>query len=147
MLLGVLGQSGWIGGDRFAPEENPSDHPQVLVTFDVQWGEIVETGEVYDDTGQPKMQLLCTDRELRITISIDGDQQVMRQYVSDIDTPCLFRHSQAVPQGSELRMIVEETEVYGWKMCQISVNNHLALPNGWAISPNEAPCEVWAVAL
>lgn len=156
LLAGVwfAADRGWIG-DNPPGEEEQTEQERVRVTWQLWWGYIPETGEVYEDTGKPKSSLECDERDLTITSFVDGEPTVHDQYESDAEVTerCTWRWHQAVPQGSELRLLVEEGSPGGtpiderWKMCQIDVDGHMALPNGWAIAPQGSDCEVWAVAL
>src|SRR5690554_1969505 len=154
ILVGYGGARGWWGTGP-DPSEEDTDQERVQVTWTVLWGQMRLTGEVYEDTGKPKRDLLCDERDLTITTYVDGEPAVHDQYDSDAgdDERCTWRWHQAVPKGSELRLLVEEGSPGGtpvnerWKMCQINVDGHMALPNGWATAPQGSDCEVWGVAL
>lgn len=143
VILAVIGSI--MGGED--SQIHPDREDQVLATFEVWWGEIIDTGDTYEDSGNPINRLECHDRELEIVIYVDGEEEVMQQHASDSETPCVFRHHRAVARGAQLRMTVREVEVYGWKMATIHVEGHMALPNGMAVSPDDRPIEVWGLAL
>lgn len=155
-VITIVGANeGWWGGEP-DPTEEDTDQEREQVTWQVWWGQIVDTGEVYEDTGKPKGDFRCDERDLTITTYVDGEPAVHDQYDSDADReaePCTWRWHQAVPRGSELRLLVEEGSPGGtpvnerWKMCQIDVNEYMVLPNGWATAPQGSDCEVWGVAL
>lgn len=154
ILVGYGSVHEWWG-PGLDPSEEDTDQERVRVTWQVWWGRIPETGEVYEDTGKPKSTLECDERDLTITSFVDGEPTVHDQYDSDAEVTerCTWRWHQAVPRGSELRLLVEEGSPGGtpiserWKMCRIDVDGHMALPNGLAIAPQGSDCEVWGVAL
>jgi len=156
LILVVYGSAHEWWGIRPDPSEEDTDQERVQVTWTVLWGQMRPTGEVYEDTGKPKHDFLCDERDLTITTFVDGEPAVHDQYASDADLekePCTWRWHQAVSRGSELRLLVEEGSPGGtpvgerWKMCRVDVDGHMALPNGLAIAPQGSDCEVWGVAL
>src|SRR5690554_5711645 len=64
ILVGYGGARGWWGTGP-DPSEEDTDQERVQVTWTVLWGQMRLTGEVYEDTGKPKRDLLCDERDLR----------------------------------------------------------------------------------
>lgn len=155
VIVMVGANEGWWGGEP-DPTEEDTDQERSEITWQLWWHQTVPTGEFYSDTGKPKYEMRCDERDLTITTFVDGESTVHDQYDSDAnleEEPCTWRWHQVVPKGSELRLLVEEGSPGGtpvderWKMCQIDVDGHMALPNGWATAPHGSDCEVWGVAL
>lgn len=145
--IGFASSQGWFSGGPDPDTDPGSDAPKKLVTFEAVWGQIRDTGEVYEDTGKPVERLECDDREVNLTAFVDGEAQILDPMGEDALEPCVVRYSVAVIEGSELRLLFEEVGAGGWKLCVIYVENRIALPNGWAVQTAGGDCEVWGLAL
>lgn len=149
LIIGAVGfasSQGWFGG-RQSPEEERTEQERERVTWEVIWGQVIDTGETYEDTGKPRRRFECDpDRVLDIRTYVDGEETRRFQDETDHDPDqegrCMWRFHEVVPRGSELRMVVTSE---GYMMCQIRVNDVIALPNGIATSGGPT-CEVWALA-
>lgn len=122
------------------------DPEEAEVVFDAFWGQINETGELYEDTGKPVQVLECEPRELEVTAWVNGEGRLLHWEDSVVDEDCHSQWEMTVPKGSELRMTIAELGDSGWKLCTINVNGHLALPNGFAIQPGPETCDAWGIA-
>lgn len=119
VVLILAGVGYWFSGQADPTEEPTPEEERHLVTFEVLWGTLEDTGETYEDTGKPVRHFRSSDRELTISYWINQERHTADQHDSDSDDPGIWRHHVAVPAGSTVRLLVEQHGEGGWLACII----------------------------
>lgn len=111
--------AGWWSGRE--PSENkptpPEDERNVIITFEAVWGEMIDTGETYEDTGNPIVNFRSSEEVPdSILYWINGEEKEGDPLDSDSDESGIWRVHEAVPIGSTVTLRVQFPH---WTMCVI----------------------------